>query len=139
LSENQNVDQGKGDPILYEYHDRLLYQFIDGGYQNGYQPAYGRRDPYDILRWYLDGEIDTRLELPPGTTGRYFGSLEKFIQDLEEKWTWYQRSVFKRIQSPPIVALSKRAFGFDLRESVNGVYLSLQYRALRDLVLQQSL
>ena len=136
LSENQNVDQGKGDPILYEYHDRLLYQFIDGGYQNGYRPAYGRRDPYDILRWYLDGHIDTRLDLPQGTTGRYFSTLENFVHDLEEKWTWYQKSVFKRVQSPPIIALSKRAFGFDLRESVNGLYLSMQYRTLRDSVLR---
>ena len=26
-------------------------------------------------------------------------------------------SCFKRIQAPPIIVLSKRAFGFDLRES----------------------
>ncbi len=29
-----------------------------------------------------------------------------------------QKSVFKRVQSPPIVKVSKRAFGFDLRESI---------------------
>lgn len=132
LSENQNVDEGKGDPIRYDYHDRLLHQFVDGGHQENYQPGWGRRDPYDLLRWYLDGELDRRLELPEGSVARYCPNLASFCRDLEEKWLWYKRSVFKRIQSPPIIAVSRRAFGFDLRESTNGVYLSMRYRKLRD-------
>ena len=136
LSEAQNVDEGKGDPIRYDYHDALLYQFIDGGFQADYPVAYGRRDPFDLLRWYADGEIDRRLGIAEGCCARYCPDLESFIHDLEEKWTLYKRSTFKRIQSPPIIALSKRAFGFDLRESVNPVYLSLQYRRLRDQLRQ---
>ena len=135
LSANQNVDEGQGDPIRYDYHDRLLYQFVDGSHQENYLPAWGRRDPYDLLRWYLAGEIDQRLNLPAGTTADACPTLASFCQDLEEKWQWYKRSIFKRIQAPPIIALSRRAFGFDLRESSNGVYLSLQYRQLRDRAL----
>jgi len=29
-----------------------------------------------------------------------------------------RRSVYKRLQGPPIVAVSERAFGFDLRETI---------------------
>jgi NAD+ synthase (glutamine-hydrolysing) len=29
LSENQNVDEGKGDPFIFPYHDRLAYQLIE--------------------------------------------------------------------------------------------------------------
>ncbi len=29
LSPEQNVDEGKGDPIFYEYHDQLLRMFIE--------------------------------------------------------------------------------------------------------------
>lgn len=29
-----------------------------------------------------------------------------------------RRSVYKRLQGPPIVIVSERAFGFDLRESI---------------------
>jgi NH3-dependent NAD+ synthetase len=137
LSENQNVDEGKGDPIKYGYHDRLLYEFVDGGHQTDWSPAWGRRDPWDLLSWYLDGSIDRRLELPAGTTKRHCPDTAAFCKDLEEKWLWYKRSIFKRIQSPPIVALSRRAFGFDLRESTNGVYLSRRYRELRDRVLAE--
>ena len=50
LSTNQNVDEGKGDPIIYEYHDKLLYQWIEGGYQKDYSPSYGRRDICDIFK-----------------------------------------------------------------------------------------
>jgi len=131
LSEAQNVDEGKGDPINYLYHDKLLFQWIDGGYQTDYEPSYARRDPYDLLRWYVDHESDTRLGLPEGTVRRFFPDAASYAKDLEEKWSWYQRNVFKRVQTPPIIALSKRAFGFDLRESVNGVYLSDRYRKLK--------
>lgn len=135
LSEAQNVDEGKGDPIRYDYHDALLYQFIDGGFQADYTPAYGRRDPFDLLQWYAHGEIDFRLGIHQGTCAQYCPDLESFIKDLEEKWSLYKGSTFKRIQSPPIIALSKRAFGFDLRESVNPVYFSMQYQRLRDQLL----
>ena len=29
-----------------------------------------------------------------------------------------RRSVYKRLQGPPIVVVSERAFGFDLRETI---------------------
>jgi hypothetical protein len=29
-----------------------------------------------------------------------------------------RRSVYKRLQGPPIVVISERAFGFDLRETI---------------------
>ena len=38
LSRDQAVDEGKGDPFIFEYHDKLLFQIIEM-----------RRDPADIL------------------------------------------------------------------------------------------
>ena len=38
---------------------------------------------------------------------------------------------FKRIQAPPIIVVSKRAFGFDLRESQGTEYRPRRYAALR--------
>ena len=44
------------------------------------------------------------------------------FEDLE----WLERQVrinyFKRIQAPPVIVLSKRAFGFDLRETQQPPY-----------------
>ena len=107
LSDAQDVTRGLGDPIRYGYHDALLRQFIEY-----------RRHPLDILEWYRAGELLERIGWEEEERFRaYFPEPRAFVDDLE----WIERQVrvncFKRIQAPPIVVLSKRAFGFDLRES----------------------
>ena len=107
LSDAQDVTRGLGDPIKYGYHDALLRQMIEY-----------RRHPLDILRWYGTGELLERIGWEDKERFRaYFREPRAFVEDLE----WIERQVrvncFKRIQAPPIVVLSKRAFGFDLRES----------------------
>lgn len=127
LSENQNVDEGKGDPFTFEYHDRLLYQMVEM-----------RKTPTDILGAYAKGEIEEFLLLPLDSTGTkrksidsYFPDVASFVQDLERIWKNYRISYFKRIQAPPIVSVSKRAFGFDLREAQNGVRFERRYNELK--------
>src|SRR5690606_11935547 len=105
LSAEQNVDEGKGDPVNYPYHDRLMKAFIEF-----------RLDPEDILRLYDEGKLAATLEVDDELIRGYFPDHESFIADLEHKWRAFKLSVFKRIQAPPIIAVSKRAFGFDLRE-----------------------
>ena len=107
LSDAQDVTRGLGDPIKYGYHDALLRQMIEY-----------RRHPLDILKWYGTGELLERIGWEDEERFRaYFPEPRAFVEDLE----WIERQVrvncFKRIQAPPIVVLSKRAFGFDLRES----------------------
>ena len=107
LSDAQDVTRGLGDPIRYGYHDALLRQLIEY-----------RRHPLDILQWYRTGELLGRIGWEDEDRFRaYFPEPRAFIDDLE----WIERqlrvSCFKRIQAPPIIVLSKRAFGFDLRES----------------------
>jgi hypothetical protein len=58
-----------------------------------------------------------------------------FIEDF--KWfvkTW-QKAIFKRIQSPPLITISRGSFGYDYRESqisktdealVNQLYTAIQ-------------
>ena len=43
-------------------------------------------------------------------------------------------SYFKRIQSPPLIVLSKRAFGFDLRETQVPPYRPRRWRELEERV-----
>ena len=107
LSDAQDVTRGLGDPIKYGYHDAILRQFIEY-----------RRHPLDILEWYRSGELFERIGWSREARFReYFPDLRAFVEDLE----WVERQMrvncFKRIQAPPIIVLSKRAFGFDLRES----------------------
>jgi len=114
LSDKQDVTMGKGDPIIYPYHDKLVRAFVEF-----------RKDLSEILEWYDKKTIETEMHLEKGLIEKYFKNREEFKKDLEEKWKLYKLSYFKRIQAPPIIAVSRRAFGYDLRESQNGVYVAI--------------
>jgi NAD+ synthase (glutamine-hydrolysing) len=112
LSFSQDVTKGLGDPIKYGYHDALLRNLIEY-----------RKSGIDIMRWYLDGKLFSQLGWRDEEKfSNYFPTAKSWIDDLQ----WVERQVriniFKRIQSPPIIVVSKRAFGFDLRESQNCLY-----------------
>ena len=111
LSDKQDVTRGKGDPILYPYHDKLIRAFVEF-----------RKDPMEILEWYDKKIIEIEMHLEKGLIKKYFKNRDEFKKDLEEKWKLFKLSYFKRIQAPPIIAVSRRAFGYDLRESQNKAY-----------------
>ena len=125
LSAEQDVTRGLGDPIKYGYHDALLRQMIEQ-----------RRHPVDLLRWFAGGELLDRLEWRDraGFLG-YFADSAAWVEDLEWVAAQLRTSVFKRVQAPPLVVLSKRAFGFDLRESQLPAYPLRAWAALRRQVL----
>lgn len=126
LSADQNVDEGKGDPIFYPYHDKLVRAFVEF-----------RLDPEDILQYYIDGTLGSIIRCDPSLIAGYFKDTASFIADLEHKWRLFKLSYFKRVQAPPILAVSKRAFGFDLREAQNGIYFTRKYLQMKAEVLNK--
>lgn len=125
LSEAQDVTRGLGDPIKYGYHCAVLRQMIEY-----------RRHAADLLRWRLDGEFFERLQWHDREAfDGYFADAAAWVEDLE----WVERQLrinfFKRVQAPPIVVLSKRAFGFDLRETQYPAYRPRVYAELKEKVL----
>ena len=48
-------------------------------------------------------------------------------------------AVAKRIQAPPILAISRRAYGFDHRESQNGPYYTRTYKELKKQLLGEKI
>lgn len=121
LSEAQDVTRGLGDPIKYGYHDAVLRQLVEY-----------RQHPVDLLAWYRDGELLERLDwLEPARFRAWFPDARAWIEDLEWVSRQLRASFFKRVQAPPVVVLSKRAFGFDLRESQLPEYAPLAYQELR--------
>jgi NAD+ synthase (glutamine-hydrolysing) len=128
LSASQDVTQGKGDPIIYPYHDKLFRAFVEF-----------RFDPEKILDLYSEGTLEGTLMMERGIIKKYFPTNEAFINDLERWWKLYKISVFKRIQSPPIIAVSRRAFGFDLRETQlqSSVYYSQRYSLTKTMLLNK--
>jgi NAD+ synthase (glutamine-hydrolysing) len=122
LSTAQNVDEGKGDPIIYPYHDCLFRTWVE---------SWNRATPEDNLEWYLAGNLEERLGYA-GRVSDLFPTARAFIVDLERWWTQYQgMGVAKRIQAPPILAVKRRAFGFDHREAQLGVRYTARYDALK--------
>ena len=126
LSEAQDVTKGLGDPIKYGYHDALLRQLIEYRYTT-----------CDFIQWYLNGVFLERLEWNHAEEFySYFEHAQSWLDDL--KWVENQVRInfFKRIQSPPIIVLSKRAFGFDLRETQRPAYAPRIVDHLTTQVLQ---
>lgn len=124
LSLDQAVDEGKGDPIIYPYHDYLFRSFVQW---------WDKATPEDILTWYAEGILEEKLGCAPGLVNKLFPAAAEFISDLERWWKQFTgMGVAKRIQAPPILALSPRAFGFDHREAQNGVYFTRGYLKLKE-------
>ena len=127
LSNAQAVDEGKGDPIKYNYHDYLFKALIE---------SWNRILPEDILQMYIDGILEEKIGCEKGIIKKYFKNDLEFIEDLEKWWRQYMgMAISKRIQAPPILAISRRAFGFGNRESQNRVYYTSKYLYLKNKLL----
>ena len=134
LSDTQDVTQGLGDPLQYEYHDCLFRAFVEG---TPHTRPHQRLTPEDILCAYENGTLEHLLGLP-NPVSHYFTSTEQFINDLERWWKSFNGlAVAKRIQSPPLFLISERAFGADLSESQLKPYFSRGYEGCKSRLLEK--
>ncbi len=128
LSANQDIDKGQGDPIIYPYHDYLFASFIE---------RWQRATPESILQWYIDGTLEKEIGCTVSVKD-IFPTAESFIADLEKWWRLIAGfAVAKRIQSPPLLSVSRRSFGNDLRESQLTPYYTTRYQELKERLLQK--
>ena len=127
LSAAQCIDKGQGDPLIYPYHDFLFRSFVE---------RWNKATPEDILRWYDAGCLERELGCPDGLVQKLFPDTESFICDLERWWKLFTGiAIAKRIQAPPVLAVSRRAYGFDHRESQNGTHYTARYKELKSSLL----
>ena len=134
LSDAQDVTQGLGDPLQYEYHDCLFRAFVEG---TPHTRPHQRLTPEDILCAYEKGTLEHLLGLQ-NPVSHYFTSTEQFINDLERWWKSFNGlAVAKRIQSPPLFLISERAFGADLSESQLKPYVSRGYETCKSRLLEK--
>ncbi len=128
LSNDQDVTKGKGDPIRYFYHDCLFASWVE---------RWDRATPEDILTWHMNGTLEKEIG--------YYGKIKdlfaddiSFVNDVERWWNCYQGlAVAKRIQAPPVLAISRRSFGFDHREAQIGVTYTAKYYELKNKLLKE--
>ncbi len=104
------------DPMKWYYHDWLVQFMIE----------YPTHTVLDVMNLYLSGKW---RELPVAKWFVHYGMDQPaaFIEDLEWFMGLWTRSVFKRIQFPPILTISRGAFGNDFRESQLSDYRSPDY------------
>jgi len=94
------------DPMKWGVHDYLVQYFTE----------YPTHHPVEYLKAYASGQWQT---WPIAEWMRAYGLDDPRVFVDDYLWftkSWHQ-AVFKRIQFPPIVLLSRGAFGFDYRES----------------------
>ena len=129
LSNTQDITKGQGDPLIYPYHDYLFAAFVE---------RWQRATPESILTWYLDGTLEKNIGCTVDVH-QLFPTAKEFIDDLERWWRLLSGfAVAKRIQSPPILSISRRPFGNDLREAQLTPYFTTRYLELKERVLSES-
>ena len=127
LSAKHAVDKGLGDPLNYPYHDCLFRAWVE-------RPV--RVTPEECLEWYLAGNFAEKIGYD-GDLGSLFPSPSDFITDLERWWNLYQGLAgAKRMQAPPVLAISSRTYGLDLHEAQLGPRYSSRYQRLRKETLE---
>lgn len=103
------LEEHQVSPLKVRYHCALLEAFTD----------FRARSAEDIMKWYVDGTLEENLGITHETIRDYRLDIpSEFMGDLEWFSSQIQKSVFKRIQGPPIILLSKTAYGYDRRESI---------------------
>ena len=126
LSNAQNVDEGKGDPLKYPYHDYLFRAFVE------YNCT-----PEEILHWYISDELEKNIGCAKGLVEKYFPTPKDFIADLERWWKQFTGiGIAKRIQAPPIMAVTHCSYG-SRDEAQNGYYFTRGYYELKKRLLNE--
>jgi NAD+ synthase (glutamine-hydrolysing) len=111
LSSEQDVTQGKGDPLCYPYHDALFRLWVEEWNRFDFQSTLDAWDQ-GTLAHFIGPEAHSHLQ-------QLFKTRADFCRDLKKWWSAYTTmGAFKRVQSPPVLALTRRAFGFDHREAI---------------------
>ncbi len=126
LSSAQTVGTG-GDPLNYPYHDYLFHSFLEQ------EP---KLTPYELLQHYAAEDLDSLLGCRPGVVQEYFPTAKSFIDDLERWWQLFTGfAVAKRIQSPPVLTLTKCAYGNHFQEVQRMPYYTQKYLQLKKELL----
>ncbi len=129
VAPSAELKENQIDPMKWGYHDALIRMFTD----------YKKIGAEAIIRWYLDGELCQKLSIPETLLKRYgLDDPKAFVDDLEWVVGSIQRAVYKRVQSPPIIILSKSSYGYDIRESQLPAYYTDNYKELKKKLLERS-
>lgn len=134
IAPSAELKEEQKDPFQYGslkcrgYHDELVRAFVEFRY-----------NPELILEKYIKNTLEREFRLEPGSLKKLFKTPAEFVIDLEKNYNRMMTSYFKRHPAPPVPILSRRAFGFDLRESQLTPFFTSRYYDLKSLALSQNI
>jgi NAD+ synthase (glutamine-hydrolysing) len=109
IKPSAELASGQFDPFDYAVVSPIVGEFAEH-----------RTSPADLIRLFEQRTLDQTRFRPDeqGLTVYDKYTSETFRGIIYDCYRRMRRSVYKRLQGPPIVVVSERAFGFDLRETI---------------------
>jgi len=111
IKPSAELSEGQYDPFDYDVVSPLVELFVEERY-----------GPQEIIQKFKSKDLGARFN--NDVYKKY--DVEIFEKLVYETYRLLRKSVYKRLQGPPIIAVTGRSFGFDLRETLinkwEGVY-----------------
>jgi len=106
LVPSAELKENQVDPMKWGYHDWLVQYLME----------YPSHHPLAWLKAYKDGSYK-KMPCYPIMVAYGLDKPKAFVEDMVWFMKAWQKAIFKRIQFPPIITVSRGSFGFDYRES----------------------
>ncbi|MDP3882352.1 MAG: NAD+ synthase [Nanoarchaeota archaeon] len=103
IKPSAELSEGQFDPFDYPLVSPLVDLFVEE-----------RDSPIEIIEKFKNRSLGNQF---PKEIYQHY-SLELFEKLVKDTYRMLKRSVYKRLQGPPIIAVTGRSFGFDLRETL---------------------
>lgn len=123
MAPSAELKDNQYDPMKWFYHDWLISQLTDKNV-----------DVEEIMEAYLKDKLQSS-EVARWIQYYHLDQGEAFIQDLEWVLRQMRLATFKRIQSVPIVKVSRNAYGSNCLEVQGSFDATLKYQELKALIL----
>lgn len=108
LKPSAELSEDQVDPFDYSVVSPVISEFLEN-----------RRDPSEIVELFRERELDEEKYRDKKGESVYERYSEKELKEtVYDSYRKFRNSSFKRVQSPPVITVSKRAFGNDFREPI---------------------
>lgn len=126
MAPSAELKEKQVDPMKWGYHDWLISYLTD----------YPGHRVEALMRLILSGDIKHH---PVYLWMEFYGltNAQVFMDDLQWVLKLMHISVFKRIQMPPVITVSRGSFGFDYREAQISFQPTSQFLELKEAILHR--
>ena len=122
MAPSAELREAQFDPMKWFYHDWLIDQLTKGV------------QPEEIMEDYLSGKL-MNSEMGRWLKAYQLDDGKRFVEDLEWVLRQMRVSIFKRVQSVPVVMVTNHAYGTNTQEVQGTFDVSKRYRMLKEQIL----